>query len=310
MPEHVTSLDIVWVLVCTALVFLMQAGFTCLESGFVRSKNSINVAIKNIVDFLLAAALFWLVGFAIMFGESAAGWVGTTGFLFNDIHQPWLLAFFLFQLAFCGTATTIVSGAVAERMRFAGYLAVAALISGLLYPLMGHWAWGGAESGTATGWLGQLGFVDFAGSTVVHSLAGWVALAAVLIIGPRLGRFDNGGTVIPGHNLPMAALGTLLLWFGWFGFNGGSTLAVTDETPLILVNTTLAAAFGGLAALGLVWRMTGRPDVGITMNGTLAGLVGITASANIQTPEAAVVIGAIAGAISVGATRAPATVQD
>ncbi len=264
--------DLMWVVLCAALVLLMQAGFTCLETGFVRAKNSINVAIKNIVDFLVASSIFWIVGFALMFGASASGWIGTTGFFWGDASQPWLLAFFLFQLTFCGTATTIVSGAVAERMRFSGYLFATIIICTVIYPVIGHWVWGGAVEGNGAGWLSRLGFLDFAGSTVVHSVAGWVALAAILIIGPRIGRFDSPGSAIHGHNLPMAALGTLLLWFGWFGFNGGSTLAFTEQTPLILVNTTMAAVWGGLAALALGWRRLGRPSAQMAMNGTLRGL--------------------------------------
>ena len=184
-------LDVAWILVCAALVMLMQAGFSCLESGLVRTKNSINVATKNFTDFCLSSVVFWLFGFALMFGATSGGWIGTSGFLFGDAASPWLMAFFIFQLGFCGTATTIVSGAVAERMRFIGYLVVTIIISAVIYPVIGHWVWGSAAGATPGGWLEQMGFIDFAGSTVVHSVGGWIALAAVIIIGPRsILRFD------------------------------------------------------------------------------------------------------------------------
>ena len=281
---------------------MMQAGFCCLESGMVRSKNSVNIAIKNFADLCVSSTLYWMFGFAIMFGVDYKGLLGSTVFFYDDAENVWLTTFFVFQILFCGTAATIISGAVAERMKFAGYLVVTAMVSAVIYPFFGHWAWGGLESGAADGWLRAAGFIDFAGSTVVHSIGGWVALAAVIVIGPRIGRFDPAKPPIGGHNLPMATLGVFLLWFGWFGFNGGSTLAVTDKIPLIFVNTFLAGVFGGVATLAICWRLLGRFDVGVIMNGALAGLVGITASADIMTPLAAVAIGAIAGGISFGAT--------
>jgi len=287
------SLDILWILICAALVMLMQAGFSCLESGMVRTKNSINVAAKNFADFCLSSAIFWLFGFGLMFGISANGLFGTSGFLF-DTTNPWLMAFFIFQLGFCGTATTIVSGAVAERMRFGGYLVVAIIISAVIYPVIGHWVWGSAAGIKPGGWLEQMGFIDFAGSTVVHSVGGWISLAAIIIIGPRIGRFGSKRTPIHGHDIPIVTLGVFLLWFGWFGFNGGSTLGLTPVVPTIIVNTTISGAFGGVVALALAWRLDGQPDVTMIMNGSLAGLVGITASAHIMTPLAAVVIGSIA----------------
>ena len=296
MPATSSLQDVGWVLTCTALVLLMQAGFSCLESGLVRSKNSINVVVKNLVDFCLSSVLFWIAGFAIMFGASSYGLAGASGFFF-DSPAPNEITFFLFQLVFCGTATTIVSGAVAERTGFRGYVFVSAVVAVLVYPVFGHWAWSGSEGGSAAGWLKELGFIDFAGSTVVHSVGGWVALAAVVVVGPRLGRFDKNARPIHGHDLPMAALGTLVLWFGWLGFNGGSALGLTESVPLILLNTTLAGAAGGISALALVWRTTGLPDAPLAMNGILAGLVGITASCNIVTPLAAVLIGAAAGAV-------------
>ena len=285
------SLDLGWVLICTALVLVMQAGFCCLETGFVRSKNRINVAIKNLADVCLSGTVFWVVGFGLMFGSTYGGYVGTSNFLFAG-GEASVLAFFLFQLVFCSTAVTIISGAVAERVRFTGYLLIALLVSAVLYPVFGHWAWSGAQGDGPAGWLAQLGFIDFAGSTVVHSVGGWTALAAAIVVGPRRGRFGpTRGGPIPGHNLPMAALGTLLLFFGWFGFNGGSTLGVTDVVPLILVNTALAGLTAGCAALALSWSAFGNPRPSHANNGILAGLVAITASCHLVTPVGAVCIG-------------------
>jgi Amt family ammonium transporter len=301
MTPRTEPIDIAWMLMAAALVMLMQGGFCLLESGLVRAKNSINVAIKNLLDFCLSSAIFWLVGFGLMFGASRAGCFGTSGFLLSGVNGSWLLAFFLFQLTFCGTATTIISGAVAERMRFNGYIAVVMVISGFLYPIFGHWVWGGAVPGTGSGWLAERGFIDFAGSTVVHSLGGWVALAAVLLIGPRIGRFAPEEPPILGHNIPMATMGVFLLWFGWFGFNGGSTLGFKENVPLILVNTNLAAVFGGLSALAVGRLVHGRLRVEDPMNGVIAGLVGITASCHVMEPAAAAAVGAIAGMVYFGA---------
>ncbi len=295
-----SMLDAIWVLICAGLVFLMQAGFMCLESGSTRSKNSINVAFKNLTDIGLSVVMFWAFGFALMFGASKSGWIGTTGF-FPSVGQTgiWTAAFFVFQAMFCGTTITIVSGSVAERMRFAGYLVMAGLLAGLIYPLFGHWAWSGAILGVKTGWLGAGGFIDFAGATVVHSVAGWVALAAVLCIGPREGRFPPGAPPrkITGHNLPVAMLGTVLLWFGWFGFNGGSALTVNDQVPGLLANTLLAGAAGLVMALTVGWPLRGRPDVDLVINGSLAGLVAITASCNAVSSASAICIGGIGGLV-------------
>ncbi len=296
------NLNILWLIVSAALVMLMQGGFCLLESGLVRAKNSINVAVKNIVDFCLSAVMFWGVGFGVMFGLSQAGWFGTDQFLLGGQATPWVLAFFLFQLMFCSTATTIISGAVSERTRFAGYLIITLIVSGLIYPVFGHWAWGGALGGEP-GYLADKGFIDFAGSTVVHGVGGWVALAAILIIGPRRGRFDADRPRLHGHNLPLAVFGVLVLWFGWFGFNGGSTLEVSSLIPLILVNTSLAAAFGGATGLGLAWMVERRPDVVHTINGVVSGLVGITASCHVMYPAAAALIGVVAAALCFGAVK-------
>jgi len=289
-------LDTAWVLLSAALVMLMQGGFCLLESGLVRAKNSINVAVKNLFDFCVSAGAFWLVGFGLMFGGASSGWFGTDGFALHGVTAPDDIAFFLFQLVFCSTATTIISGAASERMRFSGYMIVALVVSIFIYPVFGHWVWGEG------GWLGEMGFIDFAGSTVVHSVGGWAALAIVIILGARKGRFEGGKSTIHGHDLPLATFGVLILWFGWFGFNGGSTLGVTADVPVILANTTLAAAFGGIAGLILGMAFLRRPDVGSTLNGVVAGLVGITASCHIVSPTWAVVIGAVAGSICFAGT--------
>jgi Amt family ammonium transporter len=304
--------DVVWLIVATILVILMQAGFLCLETGFVRAKNGINVAFKNVADFCIAAIAFWGVGFGIMFGVSLAGVVGGSGFLFDgsltgqgdsDPGAPWLIAFFFFQAAFCGTATTIVSGAVAERMNFHGYFAISAILSALLYPLFGHWAWGGAAGPDSTGWLQARGFIDFAGSTVVHSMGGWMALACLLVIGARTGRYAAGARAIEGHNIPYAALGVFLLWVGWFGFNGGSTLGLTPAVPGILVNTLLGGAAGGIAGIVYSWVFRGRPEVSPFLNGVLAGLVAITACCHVVTMPGAILVGAIGGLVAIFGTN-------
>ncbi|PQO47629.1 ammonium transporter [Blastopirellula marina] len=288
-----TPLDYIWILVASALVFLMQAGFMCLECGMARAKNSINVAVKNIADFLISVGAFWLFGFGLMFGASWCGLVGTSNFCFSVSDNPWLAVFFVFQAVFCGTAATIDSGAVAERTRFSTYLIVSLVCSALIYPIFGHWAWGSFFGGGEGGWLEQLGFIDFAGSTVVHSIGGWVALAGLICIGPRIGRFDKDGTPrkIPPHNLLLVFLGTFILFFGWFGFNCGSTLAATTDVAPIAVNTMLAACFGGIATSLLTWfGPTKRPEPEMIANGVLGGLVGITAGcASVDTVGAAAI---------------------
>ncbi len=296
-------IDLLWILICSGLVFIMQAGFMCLESGMTRSKNSINVAIKNLADFGLSVGLFWTFGFTLMFGRSIVGWWGL-GEIFPTLESPDLAVFFLFQAMFCGTSTTIVSGVVAERLQFGGYLAIASLVSGLIYPIFGHWAWNGiapeflGEVAGSGGWLHRLGFVDFAGSTVVHSVGAWVGLAAALIIGPRQGRFPRRGEVvkIQGSNMPFSVLGTLLLWFGWIGFNGGSTLALNQAVPGVIVNTMLAGVAGLLVGGGLSWARDRRVEAEPLMNGSLAGLVAITAGAHAVAPMVAIVIGATGAA--------------
>ncbi|MEM1292178.1 MAG: ammonium transporter [Cyanobacteria bacterium P01_H01_bin.162] len=289
-------IDVLWVLISASLVFLMQAGFLCLEAGSTRSKNTINVVIKNISDFGISVLCFWLFGYALMFGDTHNGWLGITG-LAPEVGQgeTWLVVFFLFQAMFCSTAVTIVSGAVAERMRFGIYLAVSLLVSGLIYPVFGHWAWNGLDGGASHGWLGQLGFVDFAGSTVVHSIGGWVALAAAILVGPRIGRFSRKRRrpLLVGYDLPLALLGTLLLWLGWFGFNGGSVLALNEQVPGIISNTVLAGSAGLVTPIALSLVQQQKLRVNAVMNGSLAGLVAITANCHVVTTAAAIVIGAI-----------------
>jgi ammonium transporter len=301
------TIDLAWLLFCAALVLLMQAGFTALESGLLRAKNSINVAIKNFANFLIAASLFWLFGFGLLFGPSEAGLVGTSSFLF-DSGSAFVTAFFLFQLGFIGTATTLMSGAVAERMRFGGYLVLATFVAAITYPVFGHWAWSDpglvGAAGDAGGWLKELGFIDFAGATVVHSTGGWVALAAIIILGPRAGRFGSGAMPIRADYLPLTTLGVFVLWVGWYGFNGGSMFGLTADVPGVILNTSLAAAFGGLVGMALTWRLDRRPDVVTIMNSSLAGLVAITASAHIMSPWKAAVIGAVGAVVMVLVTRA------
>ena len=288
------TINLLWLLLCSGLVFLMQAGFMCLESGLTRAKNSINVAVKNIADFGVSVALFWVLGYGIMFGFSQGGWWGTNQF-FPSAQQEsaTAISFFIYQAMFCGTATTIISGAVAERLKFSAYLIIAVIVSGFIYPLFGHWAWNDG------GWLNQLGFVDFAGSTVVHGVGALVSLATLTVIGSRRGRFEPSGKVnkIQGTNLPFAVLGALLLWVGWLGFNGGSTLAFTERVPGIILNTTIAGVAGMLTALVYSqWRYR-RVEVEELINGLLAGLVAITACCHVVTTPLAAIIG-ITGAIS------------
>ncbi len=294
--------DIFWVLICAGLVFLMQAGFTCMESGLTRSKNSINVAIKNITDFGISTILFWTFGFGVMFGTSINGWIGSTQFFLSLDEGSWTSAFFLFEIMFCATAVTIVSGATAERLRFRSYIIISIILSGLIYPIFGHWVWNNIHTGTSSGWLGRMGFVDFAGSTTVHSVGGWVALAALLIIGPRAGRFPPVGVhrKIHGSNLPMSVLGVLLLWVGWFGFNGGSTLALNDQVAGIITNTFLAGSSGVMVTLTVGWIIRKQADAELVIFGSIAGLVSITASAHAVSAASALVIGGIGGIVMLG----------
>ncbi|MGB2926870.1 MAG: ammonium transporter [Limnothrix sp.] len=286
-------IDQLWLLICSGLVLLMQAGFMCLESGLTRSKNSINVAVKNLSDFGVSVALFWVLGYGIMFGLSRSGSIGTTDFFFNGSADPSTATFFLYQAMFCGTATTIISGAIAERLKFSAYIFIVILVSGFIYPIFGHWAW------NEGGWLNSLGFLDFAGSTVVHGMGAWVSLATLLIVGARKDKFtDAGEQKIQGSNLPFAVLGALLLWVGWIGFNGGSTFALNEEVPNIIVNTMLAGTAGMLAAMILSQIQAGRVEVEDLINGSLAGLVAVTACCNVISNPLAVVVGITAAGVT------------
>jgi len=296
-----THADYVWTLVAAALVFFMQAGFAMVEAGFTRAKNAVNIMMKNLMDFSMGSLAFWAIGFGLMFGASS-GWIGTSGFFLSDFKlggDPWVLAFWMFQVVFAATAATIVSGAMAERTKFSGYMVYSVIICAVIYPIFGSWAWGGLFHGG--GWLEKLGFIDFAGSTVVHSVGGWAALAGAIVLGPRIGKFNKDGSVRPilGHNLPLAALGVFILWLGWFGFNPGSTTAANKDIAMIFVNTNLAAAAGAVLAMFTSWMRIGKPDIGMSLNGALAGLVAITAGCANVTPLSAVIIGAIAGILVV-----------
>lgn len=294
--------DYVWTLVAAALVFFMQAGFAMLEAGFTRAKNTINIMMKNMMDFSMGSLAFWAIGFGLMFGVSKTGWLGTSGFFLMDFKagsDPWVLAFWMFQVVFCATAATIVSGAMAERTKFLGYLLYSIILSAIIYPVFGGWAWGSLYKGS--GWLESLGFIDFAGSTVVHSVGGWAALAGAIVLGPRLGKYGKDGTVRPilGHNMSLATLGVFILWLGWFGFNPGSTTAANKDIAMIFVNTNLAAAAGAVLAMITSWIKFGKPEVGMSLNGALAGLVAITSPCASVSPTSSVIIGAIAGIIVV-----------
>jgi ammonium transporter, Amt family len=307
LDELTRGLNTAWVLITAFLVFWMQAGFAFVEGGLTRSKNTTNILFKNLIDFVFATLAFWAFGYAFMYGSTVAGWIGTTGFFtdpsLGDVAGLPVLAFWFFQLVFAGTAATIVSGAMAERTKFSAYLIYSFFISAIIYPIAGHWIWG-------AGWLWTLpfgaGFRDFAGSTVVHSIGGWLALMGAIMLGPRLGRFTNDGKpiAIPGHSISLTVLGVFILWLGWFGFNPGSQLAIhggnADAVALVAVNTNLAAAAGGLIAMVVAWLfVTRKPDLPTTLNGVLAGLVAVTAPCAYVTPGFAILIGAIGGVIVV-----------
>jgi Amt family ammonium transporter len=299
--------DVIWTVVAAALVFFMQAGFAMVETGFTRAKNAGNIMMKNLMDFAMGGLAFWAIGFGLMFGISN-GFTGWSDFFLSfdnsTIDGQWGYTFWLFQVVFAATAVTIVSGAMAERTKFAGYLTYSFFISLFIYPIFGHWAWGNLlnpANGDSGAWLAKRGFIDFAGSTVVHSVGGWAALAGAIVLGPRLGKFGKDGKprVIPGHSLTLAALGVFILFLGWFGFNPGSTTAANGSVARIAVNTLLAGCLGAIAALFTAWAKFGKPDIGMTLNGTLAGLVAITSPCATVTTAGAVLIGAIAGVIVV-----------
>lgn len=319
IAELSTGLNTVWMLLAAMLVFFMQPGFALVEAGFTRSKNTANILMKNLVDFMVGSILFWFIGFGLMFG---VGNVFGTPHLFDldamdNIIQNGLPieGFLIFQTVFCATSATIVSGAMAERTKFSMYLAYTIAISVLIYPVSGHWTWGG-------GWLSNADpdsfmmsvfgytFHDFAGSTVVHSVGGWIALVGAAILGPRLGKYGKDGKskAIPGHNLTLACLGVFILWFGWFGFNPGSQLAAAgyaDQTTIshVFLTTNLAACTGGFLALLVSWIKYGKPSLSLTLNGILAGLVGVTAGCDLVSPMGAALIGAICGTVMIFAVE-------
>lgn len=291
--DYVNGLDTLWVCLGAMLVFWMQPGFALVEAGLTQSKNTANILMKNFVDFMCGTVLFWIIGFSIMYGAGNAffGWEGFT-FIGTDSNVP-AECTFIFQTVFCATTATIVSGAMAERTKFSMYVVFSILISALIYPLEGHWSWGG-------GWLSEMGFHDFAGSTVVHLCGGALALAGAIVLGPRVGKYGKDGKsrAIPGHNLVLCALGVFCLWVGWFGFNPCSTVAATGYANAVsmshvFVTTNMAAATGGLAAMTYTWLFDKKPSLSMVCNGVLAGLVGITAGCDCVSIASAALIGAV-----------------
>lgn len=317
VSQLVSGVNTVWMLLAAMLVFFMQPGFALVEAGFTRTKNTANILMKNFVDFIFGSLLYWFVGFGIMFG--LGDFFGTPHFMSllfdsNGLPDPASLpteGFLVFQTVFCATSATIVSGAMAERTRFSMYLVYTIFISVLIYPVSGHWTWGGgwlmnSEAGSFMMKTFGTTFHDFAGSTIVHSVGGWIALVGAAILGPRIGKYGKDGQskAIPGHNLTIAALGVFILWFGWFGFNPGSQLAAATTADqvaisLVFLNTNLAACAGGFFALSISWLKYGKPSLSLTLNGILAGLVGITAGCDTVSPWGAVVIGAICGILMI-----------
>ncbi|MBN1493754.1 MAG: ammonium transporter [Candidatus Omnitrophica bacterium] len=299
-----TNINVIWTCVAAFLVFFMQAGFAMVEVGFTRAKNAVNIIMKNLMDFSIGTLAFFVIGFGLMFGKTN-GFFGTTDFMLgmDVISSPehWNWTFLIFQTVFAGTAATIVSGAMAERTKFSAYLTYSTFVCAFIYPIFGSWAWGGLLNGG--GWLENLPtpFIDFAGSTVVHSIGGWLALAGAIVLGPRLGKYGKDGrsNALPGHNLSLAALGVFILWFGWFGFNPGSTTTGNGEIGRIAITTNLAAAAGAITAMIAAWIQSKKPDASMSLNGALAGLVAITAGCYTVTPMGAIVIGAIAGVLVV-----------
>ncbi len=295
------SIDTLWILIAAAMVMFMQPGFALVESGFTRSKNTANILMKSLMDFSIGSLAFWLIGYTIMYGEDVGGFIGKASLFFNSdsVNGVPDKASLMFQTVFAATAATIVSGAVAERTKFSAYLIFSVAITVIIYPISGHWVWGG-------GWLSELGFHDFAGSTVVHSLGAWVGLIGAAMVGPRIGKYGKDGKpkAIPGSNLAMGALGVFILWFGWFGFNPGSQLAAAGVDNAmaishIFITTNLAAAAGAVTAMIITWMRYKRPGLSITLNGALAGLVAITAGCDVVSPGGAVAIGIIAGIVLV-----------
>lgn len=302
LTEYAFSLNTVWVLIAAALVFFMQAGFALVEAGFTRSKNTTNILFKNLMDYVIGTIVFWFVGFGIMFGSKNGFWGGLDFFSQNTYRSDMPdLAFLIFQTVFAATAATIVSGAMAERTKFNAYLIYSAVISLVIYPISGHWAWGG-------GWLSKMAipFHDFAGSSVVHMVGGMCSLVGAAVLGPRIGKYDKNGKAkaIPGHSITLATLGVFVLWIGWFGFNPGSQLAASGTTnaraiSLIFVTTNIAAAGGAFATMMFVWLKYKKPTLSMTLNGALAGLVAVTAGCDAVSPGGALIIGLLAGILVV-----------
>ncbi len=305
IAEIALAVDQIWLVVAAAMVMFMQAGFAMVEAGFTRAKNAANIIMKNLMDFSVGALMFWSFGWGIAYGTTEV----INLFAYGDFFMtdPSKSAIWFFQAVFAATAATIISGAVAERTKFSAYLLYTPVITGIIYPVVVNWGWGEGFMSpfrTIAEPLGQTGFLDFAGSGIVHMVGGVAALAAVIVLGPRIGKYDDQGKPlpIPGHSLTLGALGVFILWFGWYGFNAGSTLAaVGADFASVAVTTTLAAAAGALAAMitGWTYPVYGKPDVGLTLNGALAGLVGITAGAGYVTNGPAVIIGLVAGFIVV-----------
>jgi Amt family ammonium transporter len=298
---EISYLDTLWVLIASSMVFMMHLGFASIEAGFTRSKNTVSIIMKNLSTVFVGSLMFFIIGFSLAFSGDGA-FVGTLDLVairgvgadvWDGLTIPGIV-FFLFQMMFAATAATIVSGAVAERIKFSAYLLISAVLIAFIYPVVAHWVWGG-------GWLADRGFIDFAGSTVVHSVGGWAALATAFVLGPRIGKYDSNKKpqAIAGHNIGLATVGLFILWFGWFGFNAGSELAVDDAVGIIASNTFLAAIMGGLATMFVTWKKSGKPDAGMTMNGVLAGLVAITAPCAVVSPHWSLVIGAVGGVIVV-----------
>jgi Amt family ammonium transporter len=298
--------NLLWTLIAAILVMFMQPGFALVEMGFSRAKNAGNILMKNLLDFSAGVPVFFLVGFGIMFGQDISGFIGSSGFALSGVDPTtaggqWDLTFLFFQSVFAATAATIISGGIAERTKFSAYIIVSIAVTALIYPISGHWAWGSLWGGDelGAGWLEAMGFIDFAGSTVVHSVGGWIALAGAIVVGPRLGKYgaDGKAKAIPGHNIPLAGLGVFILWFGWFGFNPGSTTTADGTIGYIAVNTAMAACTGALGAMIFAWIKHGKPDTSMSLNGALAGLVAITAGCYEVSPVGALIIGLLAGVL-------------
>lgn len=303
VADFTVSIDTIWILVTAVLVMFMQPGFAMVEAGFTRTKNTANILMKNLMDFSIGSIIFWMLGYTLMYGDDIGGFLGKISFFFgsNEINGVPDLASLMFQTVFAATAATIVSGAVAERTKFTSYIIFSVVITAVIYPISGHWVWGG-------GWLSSMAtpFHDFAGSSVVHSVGAWVGLTGAIVIGPRLGKYtaDGKARAIPGQNLAFGALGVFILWFGWFGFNPGSQLAAAGPDNAkaishIFITTNLAAAAGGVTAMLVTWMKYKRPGLSLTLNGVLAGLVAITAGCDVVSPGGALIIGVLAGILLV-----------